>query len=74
MHAVVRETYYDPDRPIQDRDEFKKFQSTHAEQSGYVGTVVVNAGSGRFLTVTLWRTDKESDAARTALGRWLKVF
>ena len=34
---------------------------------GYAGTVVVEAGGGRFLTLTLWDTAEDMDAAREAM-------
>lgn len=68
MHAVIRETSYAPDKPIQESQEFQEFQALHARQSGYQGTVVVDVGDGRFLTLTLWQTAENMDAARKALG------
>jgi hypothetical protein len=68
MYAIVRETFYDPAQPLQDRGEFKAFQAAHSEQGGYVGTLVVEAGSGRYLTTTLWKTREAAEAARIALG------
>jgi hypothetical protein len=68
MYAVVRETFYDAAQPLQDRGEFKAFQAAHAEQSGYVGTLVVEAGRGHYLTTTLWETREAADSARMALG------
>jgi hypothetical protein len=68
MYAVVRETFYDPMRPLQDRREFKEFQAAHSERSGYVGTLLVDAGGGRYLTTTLWETREAADSARVALG------
>jgi hypothetical protein len=67
MHAVVRETRYPRDMPIEQTPEFKEFQEIHARRPGYRGTVVVNAGDGRFLTVTLWDTADSMAAARMAL-------
>lgn len=68
MHAVVRETKYNPDQPINEAPEFQEFQRIHANQPGYQGSVVVEVGAGRFVTVTLWRTADEMAAAREAIG------
>jgi hypothetical protein len=68
MHAVVRETHYAPDKPLQDLPAFKKFQDAHAACPGYRGTIVTHLGEGRYATVTLWATVADMDAAREALG------
>lgn len=68
MHAVVREATYGPDKPIYKTQEFHEFQELHARRRGYRGTVVVDAGDGRFLTLTLWETAEDMSAAREALG------
>lgn len=67
MHAVVRETFYPPSQPIQDTNEFQEFQALHAARKGYKGTVVVDAGAGRLLTMTIWETPADAEAARLAL-------
>lgn len=68
MHAVVRETSYAPEKPIQETQEFQEFQHEHANLRGYQGTVVVDVGAGRFLTLTLWQTAEDIIAAREAMG------
>ena len=68
MHAVMRETFCGLKQPIQDRKEFKDFQSLHSARQGYGGTVVVDTGNGRFLTLTLWQTVADAERARIALG------
>ncbi|MGH7603256.1 MAG: hypothetical protein ACRENK_04570 [Gemmatimonadaceae bacterium] len=68
MFAVFRETTYDPDKPKYDSEQFRKFQQAHSARSGYRGTVVADAGDGRFLTLTLWETAEDMDAARVTLG------
>ena len=68
MYAVFRESTYAPGRPIQEASEFREFQTAHAKQSGYMGTIVTDVGAGRYLTVTLWETAADMDAARKALG------
>ncbi len=68
MYAVVRETYYAPEKPIYETQEFQEFQQEHANLNGYQGTVVVDLGAGRILTVTLWRTAEDMIAGREAMG------
>jgi hypothetical protein len=67
MHAVVRETSYDPDVPIHERREFQEFQEAHAGLPGYRGTIVVDAGAGRFITLTVWESAEDMAAARTTM-------
>lgn len=68
MYAVARETTYSPDMPIHQTSEFQDFQREHAKLGGYLGTVVVDVGAGRYLTLTLWRTAEDMNAAREAMG------
>ena len=68
MYAVFRETNYAPDQPVDERSEFREFQTAHARRRGYQGTVVAEVGGGRYLTVTLWETAEDMAAAREALG------
>jgi hypothetical protein len=39
-----------------------------------VGTIVADAGDGRLLTMTLWDTAENMDAARKALGPIVERF
>jgi hypothetical protein len=68
MHAVIRETTYAPDRPLEDMAEFAEFQTAHAARQGYRGTIVTRVGDGRYVTLTLWASAADMDAARDALG------
>jgi hypothetical protein len=68
MHAVFRETTYAPDQSLVDRPEFQEFQKAHASRRGYKGTIVADVGGGRFVTMTLWETADDMNAARQALG------
>ena len=68
MYAVFRENTY-PNELELDRDQnFREFQEKHADQPGYLGTVVADTGNGRHLSITLWATEAEMKAAREALG------
>jgi len=68
MHAVVRETSYAPEDPIHKTHEFQEFQREHANLNGYQGSVLVDVGAGRYLTLTLWQTAEDMIAAREAMG------
>jgi hypothetical protein len=68
MHAVIRETSYAPDRPLEGMPEFAQFQAAHAARAGYRGTIVTRIGDGRYVTLTLWASAADMDGAREALG------
>lgn len=68
MFAVVRRTAYDPAQLAQVRERLAEFQPLHADQPGYRGTLVVDAGDGRWLTVNLWETQEQATAALPAVG------
>jgi len=68
MYAVFREAAYPAGKAIHETAEFREFQEIHARRPGYVGTLVADVGGGRHLTVTLWRTAEDMNAAREALG------
>lgn len=68
MYAVFRETRYPPGQEVVSTPAYQEFNTAHAKQRGYVGTVVADAGEGRLLTVTLWATAEDMAAARNALG------
>ena len=68
MHAVIRETTYAPERALEDMPEFAAFQAAHAARQGYCGTIVTRVDDGRYVTLTLWASAADMDAARAALG------
>ena len=67
MYAIVRENTYDPAKLDQGQARLIEFQALHARQPGYRGTMVVDAGDGRWLTVNLWETKEHATAALPAL-------
>ena len=67
MYAIVRDTTYDPTRLAQGSEELAEFQALHARQPGYQGSMMVDAGNGRWLTVNLWESEEHATAARSAL-------
>lgn len=72
MYAVVRETSYAPDKPIYESQEFQQFQQEHSGLRGYQGTIVVEVGAGRFITLTLWQNSEDMTSAREAMGPVVK--
>ncbi|MDQ2875354.1 MAG: hypothetical protein M3Y33_11400 [Actinomycetota bacterium] len=44
-----------------------EFQDRHSSQPGYRGNIVVDAGDGRRLTLTIWETGNDAAAARSVL-------
>ncbi|MFL5560798.1 MAG: hypothetical protein ACJ79K_04905 [Gemmatimonadaceae bacterium] len=63
MYAIVRESTYNPAMLEQGDERIEQFQAVHARQPGYAGTVVIEVGSGRWLTINLWDTEKDATAA-----------
>ena len=68
MYAVVRDNSFDPEKLAQGGSNIADFRSAHAAQQGYRGSIIVDAGSGRQITLTLWSSQAEAEAARVALG------
>jgi pyridoxamine 5'-phosphate oxidase family protein len=66
-YAVVRETRYDPEK-LADGAALAKFQEIHAAQPGYQGSVLVDAGDGVRVAVTIWQSEEHAATARAALG------
>jgi hypothetical protein len=68
MYAVVRENRFDPQRLARGGEAMRAFQVAHAAQPGYCGSLAVDLADGRQISVTLWRSEAEAEAARRALG------
>ncbi|HUZ00279.1 MAG TPA: hypothetical protein VMU89_08005 [Thermomicrobiaceae bacterium] len=67
MYAIVRENTYDSTGLAQGQEQLTAFQELHARQAGYRGTLVVDAGDGRWLAVNLWETEEHARAALPGL-------
>jgi hypothetical protein len=63
MFAIVRDTPYDPKKLRERGEALAAFQAAHARQPGYAGTIVVDAGNGRWLTVNLWESEEQAATA-----------
>lgn len=68
MYLVARDNTFDPAKLAQNGGNISEFQTAHAAQDGYQGSVTADFGSGRHLTISLWRSKDDADAARIALG------
>jgi hypothetical protein len=67
MYAIVRESTFDPAKLAQDGKQMAEFQELHSQQPGYSGTIVIEAGQGRQLSVNLWDTEDHANAALPAM-------
>ena len=67
MFASVREVTYDPEKLARGQTQAEEFRRLRAQQPGYKGTVTVDGEDGRSLTVTLWETPEQQQAAQAVL-------
>lgn len=67
MYAIVRKNTFDPAKLAQAEKQLAEFQELHAQQPGYSGTIVIDAGEGRQLSVNLWDTAEHASAALPAM-------
>lgn len=68
VHAIVRETIYDPAELAEGQDALDEFQEIHEDQPGYRGTLVVDTGDARWLTVNLWESPEQAQTALPKMG------
>jgi hypothetical protein len=68
MYAVIRDNTFDPAKREQGGGSVAAFQRAHGAQPGYGGSVVVDLGNGRHVSITLWQSKAEAEAARVAMG------
>jgi hypothetical protein len=67
MFAVVREATYDPEKRAGGGGQLEEFARLRARQPGYRGTVTVDTGNGRTLSLALWETEQQAQAASATL-------
>lgn len=67
MYAIVRQNTFDPAKLAQSEQQLAEFQELHARQPGYRGSVVLDIGESRWLTVNLWATEGDANAALPAM-------
>jgi hypothetical protein len=68
MFAVVREATYDSEKKASGNSQVEEFARIRAQQAGYRGSVTVDAGDGRTLTIALWDSEPEQQAASATLA------
>jgi hypothetical protein len=68
MYAIVRDSTFDPVKLAHGKPQLDEFQVLHASQPGYQGNVLIDAGEGRMLIVTLWESQEAAMAGRAVLG------
>ena len=67
MYAIIRDNTFDPAKLMEGHDQFAEFQALHARQPGYKGSIIVDAGNGRQLTINLWESEEQATAALPAM-------
>jgi hypothetical protein len=68
MYAVVRLNRFDVDRLAAASEDVAEFDRIHAEQPGFLGSLVVDIGDGGQATVNLWESEEQARAALPAIG------
>src|SRR5918912_1928810 len=67
MYAVIRVNQYDPAKLAQEQAQLDEFQALHDRQPGALGTLVVDAGDNRWITINLWDSQEHATAALPGL-------
>ena len=68
MFAVVREATYDAKKRASGGKQLEEFARLRDQQAGYRGTVTVEAGDGRTLSLALWESKEQQEAASAKLA------
>jgi hypothetical protein len=68
MYAIVRDSTFDPAKLAHGKEKLDQFQVLHASQPGYRGNILIDAGEGRMLILTLWDDQEAAMAGRSVLG------
>ena len=67
LYAVVRDNQYDPSKLAQGQAGLDEFQALHDRQPGSLGTLVIDAGNNRWITVNVWESQEQAMAALPGL-------
>lgn len=67
MYAVVRVNQYNAARLANAQAQLDEFQALHDRQRGALGTLIVDAGDQRWITINLWQSQAEAMAALPTL-------
>ncbi|MGH3499997.1 MAG: hypothetical protein ACRDQA_03700 [Nocardioidaceae bacterium] len=68
MYAVVRVNTWDDAKRAAAADDVAAFDRVHAEQPGFLGSLVVDLGEGRNAIVNLWKSEEHATAALPVVG------
>ncbi len=68
MYAVVRVNTWDKAKRAVAAGDVAEFDRVHAEQSGFLGSLVVDLGEGRNAILNLWRSEEHATAALPVVG------
>lgn len=68
MYAVVRLNTWNDEKRSAAADDVAEFDRIHAEQPGFLGSLVVDLGEGREATVNLWTSEERATAALPVVG------
>lgn len=68
MYAVVRLNTWNEAKRSDASDAVAEFDRLHAEQAGFLGSLVVDLGEGRHAIVNLWQSEEHATAALPAMG------
>ncbi len=66
-YGVARVNEYDPAKLADGQAQLDEFQALHDRQPGALGTVVVDAGDGRWITINVWESQELAMAALPGL-------
>jgi hypothetical protein len=65
--AIIRVNNFDHEKLSQGDEKFEEFQRIHSSMRGYRGSIVVDAGDGRLVTINLWQSQEHAMHAMEAL-------
>lgn len=68
MYAVVRVNTWDNAKRAAAAADVAEFDRIHAEQPGFLGSLVVDLGEGRNAIVNLWESEQQATAALPVVG------
>lgn len=68
MYAIVRLNHFDPALLDDGAAQLEEFDRLHAEQPGFVGSLVVDLDAGRRVVVNLWESEERAKAGLRVLG------
>jgi hypothetical protein len=68
MYAVVRLNTWDDAKRAAAAGDVAEFDRIHAEQPGFIGSLVVDLGEGRNAIINLWNSEEQATAALPVVG------